>query len=71
MTEYIRALTKGCLIDAHGSNLAEPAHAAYPPCATLWPVRAVEDLGHTTASLLIAKLHASTRQNSLARALQE
>jgi TnpA family transposase len=27
--------------------------------------------GHTTASLLIAKLHASSRQNSLARALQE
>ncbi|MGI8695603.1 MAG: Tn3 family transposase [Mycobacteriales bacterium] len=27
--------------------------------------------GHTTASLLIAKLHASCRQNSLARALQE
>jgi TnpA family transposase len=27
--------------------------------------------GHTTASLLIAKLHASGRQNSLARALQE
>lgn len=28
-------------------------------------------LGHTTASLLIAKLYASTRQNSLTRALQE
>ena len=27
--------------------------------------------GYTTASLLIAKLHASSRQNSLARALQE
>jgi len=27
--------------------------------------------GHTTASLLIAKLHASSRQNALARALQE
>jgi hypothetical protein len=27
--------------------------------------------GHTTASLLIAKLHASSRQNSLARALHE
>ena len=27
--------------------------------------------GHTTASLLIARLHASSRQNSLARALQE
>jgi Tn3 transposase DDE domain len=27
--------------------------------------------GHTTASLLIAKLHASSQQNSLARALQE
>ena len=27
--------------------------------------------GHTTASLIIAKLHASSRQNALARALQE
>ena len=27
--------------------------------------------GHTTASLLIAKLHASSRQNTLARALHE
>ena len=28
-------------------------------------------VGHTTASLLMAKLHASSRQNSLIRALQE